>query len=51
LSLSGLFSFTLEGWYHPTLLGDDLMVVPGQVDLTEAVLSRSFRGSDISLVG
>ncbi len=36
LSLSGLVSFTLEGWYYPTLLGGDLAVVAGQVGLTEA---------------
>ncbi len=36
LSLSGLVSFTLEGWYYPTLLGGDLTVVAGQVGLTEA---------------
>lgn len=36
LSLSGMVSFTLEGWYYPTLLGGDLTVVAGQVGLAEA---------------
>lgn len=36
LSLSGLISFTLEGWFHPTLLGGDTVVVAGQYGLTEA---------------
>jgi len=36
VSLSGRVSFTLEGWYHPTLLGGDLTVVAGQIGLSEA---------------
>ena len=36
VSLSGRISFTLEGWLHPTLLGGDLVVVAGQIGLTEA---------------
>ena len=36
LPLSNRISFTLEGWYHPTLLGGDTAVVAGQIGLTES---------------
>jgi hypothetical protein len=36
LTLSGRTAFTLEGWFHPTLLGGDLTVVAGQVGLLNA---------------
>lgn len=38
VSLSGRVSFTLEGWYQPTLLGQDpgSTVVAGQMGLSEA---------------
>lgn len=38
VSLSGRVSFTLEGWYHPTLLGQDpgATVLAGQMGLGEA---------------
>ncbi len=36
VTLSGTISFTLEGWYRPTVLGGDISVVAGQFGLTEA---------------
>ncbi len=36
LSLVGRTSFTLEGWFHPTLLGGDTVVVAGQFGIDEA---------------
>lgn len=36
VSLSGRSAFTLEGWFHPTLLGGDLTVIAGQFGMEEA---------------
>ena len=36
VSLAGRTAFTLEGWFHPTLLGGDTTVVAGQFGMTEA---------------
>ena len=36
VSLAGRTSFTLEGWFHPTLLGGDTVVVAGQFGMNEA---------------
>ena len=38
VSLSGRSAFTLEGWYHPTLMGGDpdTTVVAGQIGVSEA---------------
>ena len=36
VSLSGRTAFTLEGWYHPTLIGGDLTVIAGQFGIEEA---------------
>ena len=34
--MSGRSAFTLEGWFHPTLLSGDTAVVAGQIGLTKA---------------
>ena len=36
VSLSGRSAFTLEGWFHPTLLGGDLVAVAGQIGEMES---------------
>lgn len=36
VSVGGLEAFTLEGWFHPTMVGTDLVVIAGQLGLSEA---------------
>ncbi len=45
LTLSGRTAFTLEGWFHPTLLGGDLTVVAGQIGLIKSAAGIVVRAS------